>query len=74
MFNRFAEFVEPKNIIEWLWVKDIGDLSWEIARLRRYRTQQIERARDNKNATIEYERKHAGDPGLWLDPPEPGAD
>jgi hypothetical protein len=30
---------------------------------------QIERARDNKNATIEYERKHADDPGLWLDPP-----
>jgi hypothetical protein len=64
MLDRFAESVAPRNIIEWLWVKDIVDLSWEIARLRRYRAQQIENARDNQNADIEYEREHADDPDL----------
>jgi hypothetical protein len=71
VFDRFAEFVDPKNIMEWFWVKDIVDLSWEIARLRRYRAQQIERARDNKNAAIEYAREHADERGLSLDPPTP---
>jgi hypothetical protein len=61
MFDRFAEFVEPKNIIEWFWVKDIVDLSWEIARLRRYRALLIERERESKNAEIDYAREHAGD-------------
>ena len=56
MFDRFAEFVDPKNIIEWLWLKDIVDLCWEIARLRRYRAQQIENARCH---AMEYAREHA---------------
>jgi hypothetical protein len=42
MLDRFIECVEPKNVIEWLWVKDIVDLCWEIARLRRYRALFIE--------------------------------
>ena len=66
MFDRFAEFVDPKNIIEWLWLKDIVDLCWEIARLRRYRALSIERARERKNAEIEYAREHADDPDLYL--------
>jgi len=68
MLDRFAEFVEPKNIIEWLWVKDIVDLCWEIARLRRYRAQQIENARRHKNGAIEYAREHANDRNLsWME-------
>ena len=59
VLDRFAESVAPRNTIEWLWVKDIVDLSWEIARLRRYRALLIERERDNKNAAIEYAREHA---------------
>jgi len=58
MFDRFAEFVDPKNIIEWLWLKDIVDLCWEIARLRRYRALLIEREREGKNADIGYAREH----------------
>ena len=58
MFDRLAEFVEPKNVIEWLWVKDIVDLFWEIARLRRYRALLIEREREGKNADIGYAREH----------------
>jgi hypothetical protein len=64
MFDRFAEFVDPKNIIEWLWVKDIVDLSWEIARLRRYRALLIERERESKNAEIDYAREHANERSL----------
>src|SRR5215831_4959383 len=68
MLDRFAEFVEPKNIIEWLWVKDIVDLCWEIARLRRYRALLIERERESKNAEIDYAREHADDRNLsWMD-------
>ena len=69
MLDRLAESVAPRSTIEWLWIMDIGDLSWEIARLRRDRTQQIEGARENRHATIEYQRKHPDDHGLWLDPP-----
>ena len=67
MFDRFAEFVDPKNIIEWLWLKDIVDLCWEIARLRRYRALLIERERESKNAEIDYAREHAGDRLCWMD-------
>jgi hypothetical protein len=65
MLDRFAQSVAPRNIIEWLWVKDIVDLSWEIARLRRYRAQQIESERESKNAGIEYVREHADDPDVY---------
>ena len=68
MFDRLAEFVEPKNVIEWLWVKDIVDLFWEIARLRRYRALLIERERESKNAEIDYAQEHAGGRNLsWMD-------
>src|SRR5215203_5249120 len=30
--------VEPKDVIEWLWVKDVVDLLWETQRLRRLRS------------------------------------
>jgi hypothetical protein len=65
MLDRFAESVAPTNIIEWLWLKDIVDLCWEIARLRRYRAQQIENARCDQNASIEYTRQHAADHELY---------
>jgi hypothetical protein len=46
MLDRLAKSVAPRNIIEWLWVKDFADISWEIARLRRYRAQ-LSRAMEN---------------------------
>src|SRR5262245_43720448 len=68
MLDRFAESIAPKNIIEWLWVKDVADLSWEIPRLRRYRALFIERERESKNAEIDYARKHANDrTPSWMD-------
>jgi hypothetical protein len=53
MLGRFVECVEPKNVIEWLWVKDIVDLCREIARLRRYRGLWIEYRGRRKNANID---------------------
>jgi len=35
LLNELAREVKPKDIIEWLWVKDVADLTWEIMRLRR---------------------------------------
>ena len=32
-----AKSVGPADMIEWLWVKDICDLSWEIRRLRGFK-------------------------------------
>jgi hypothetical protein len=64
MFRLFAESVAPRNIIEWLWVKDIVDLSWEIARLRRYRALLIEGERERKNAYIEFKRENAASRSL----------
>jgi hypothetical protein len=40
--ERFVKCVEPQDVIEWLWVKDVVDLSWEILRLRRLKIDLIE--------------------------------
>jgi len=60
--KRFAECVEPQDVIEWLWLKDVVDLSWEILRLRRLKIDLVEIDRQDKNATIEWERQHADEP------------
>lgn len=36
-----AAAVQPRDFIEWAWVKDIVDLSWDAARARRAKTAQI---------------------------------
>src|SRR5262245_29705237 len=60
--ERFVKYVEPQDIIEWLWVKDVVDLSWEILRLRRLKIDLVEIDREDKNAKIEWEREHADEP------------
>jgi hypothetical protein len=42
---RVAQAVKPKNIIEWMWVKDLVDLSFEVRRLRSLKSQIVELAR-----------------------------
>jgi hypothetical protein len=34
MFMLLAQTVSPRDAIEWIWVKDLADLSWEARRLR----------------------------------------
>jgi hypothetical protein len=59
---RFAKCVEPQDVIEWLWVKDVVDLSWEILRLRRLKIDLVEIDREDENVIIEREREHADEP------------
>ena len=40
--ERFVKCVEPQDVIEWLWIKDVVDLSWEILRLRRLKIDLVE--------------------------------
>ena len=42
------EFIEPRNIIEWLWVKDLVDLCWEIDLLRRFKKLLIDKELDDE--------------------------
>ena len=57
--ERVVKCVVPQDIIEWLWIKDVVDLSWEILRLRRLKIDLVEIDRENQNARIE---EHAGEP------------
>jgi hypothetical protein len=47
LLYEIAKCVKPKDVIEWLWVRDVVDLTWEIQRLRRLKALFIERARQN---------------------------
>jgi hypothetical protein len=38
LFFNIAEAVRPDDSIEWLFIKDIADLSWELKRLQRSKT------------------------------------
>jgi hypothetical protein len=35
LLAELAHEVKPSDVIEWLWVKDVADLTWEIIRYRR---------------------------------------
>ena len=48
LLDQIAKCVKPKDVIEWLWVRDIVDLSWEIRRLRRFKVLIIELARQKR--------------------------
>ena len=45
--NKLAAEVEPTDQIEWLWLKDIADLSWEILRYKIFKVSILETQRDN---------------------------
>lgn len=44
LLARIARTVEPSDIFEEIWVRDIADLTWEIFRLRRHKTRLLEAA------------------------------
>jgi hypothetical protein len=46
LMDQFSRLVEPKDMIEWWWVKDITDHTWEIRRLRRFKVLFVELRRD----------------------------
>ena len=44
LVRQFIKHVSAKAIIEWIWLKDVVDLTWEIWRLRRIRAAFVRRA------------------------------
>jgi len=53
ILDRFAEIVDPQDTMEWLWIKDLTDHSWEIRRLRRLKVQLVELQRDQWVSNLE---------------------
>ena len=45
LLDRFIATVKPKDAIEWVWLKDVVDLVWEVQRLRRLRSALLVTAR-----------------------------
>ena len=45
-WTTFTKLVDPKDMIEWWWVKDMTDHTWEIRRLRRFKVLFVELQRD----------------------------
>jgi len=44
LVRQFIQHVSPKAIIEWIWLKDVADHTWEIWRLRRLRAALVREA------------------------------
>jgi hypothetical protein len=57
-----AQAVRPADIIEWLWLKDIVDYTWEVRRLRRIKSQLIERHHDQLRRELIERHVQAGKP------------
>jgi hypothetical protein len=55
LLSRVAQDIGPKHAIEWIWVKDIVDLSWEIRRLRPFKALLIEQIRSERISKIQYD-------------------
>jgi hypothetical protein len=46
LMEHFTKLVGPKDMMEWLWVKDMTDHTWEIRRQRRFKVLFVELQRD----------------------------
>ena len=46
LFSAIVDAADPKDAIEWLFIRDIADLSWEIRRERAVKAQVIKSARN----------------------------
>jgi hypothetical protein len=65
--RQISQSVGPVDAIEWLWIKDILDLSWEIRRLRRFKTMLIELARaGSEQADQAYYETEPGETRLFM--------
>jgi hypothetical protein len=47
LMDHFTKLVGPTDMIEWCWVKDMTDHTWEIRRLRRFKVLFVELQRDH---------------------------
>jgi hypothetical protein len=56
-----AKSIGPTDFIEWLWIKDILDLSWEIRRLRGFKAGLAEKCRRDRIERIISRGRREGD-------------
>jgi hypothetical protein len=56
LLSQVARAARPRHMLEWIWVRDFVDLTWEAQRLRRYKVMLIERERQNRITAIQNER------------------
>jgi len=72
LMGHFAKLVDPKDMIEWWWVKDITDHSWEIRRLRRFKVLFVEIGRDQLFENTQMLTMNAADEDAeYVRPPLP---
>jgi len=74
--GQFAKIVEPKDMIEWWWVKDITDHSWEIRRLRRFKVLFVEVGRDQlfENQLSMHPEDEEDEAPEYVPPPVPDSE
>jgi hypothetical protein len=72
LMSHFTKIVGPRDMIEWWWVKDMTDHSWEIRRLRRFKVLFVELRRDKMvEARDRFAYLTAGEDGEYAREPVP---
>ena len=72
LLNALLREVKPSDAIEWIWVKDIADLTWEILRYRRIKTahtngQFASAIAQRLLPSLERDHKGAAHRGAWTE-------
>lgn len=69
MFSRVALAIGPGDFIEWTWVRELVDLGWEIARVRRAKAVRLAMARKAAIRKLLDADRDAGtfDLSIWRD-------
>jgi hypothetical protein len=52
LVDRLVQAIAPKDVIEWLWLKDVADYGWEAFRLQRFKTATIDLAQRRAVETV----------------------
>ena len=54
MMYKFSELIKPNDALEWWWVKELTDDTWEVRRLRRLKVSFVESRRNTWHANKTY--------------------
>jgi hypothetical protein len=56
LISQVAQAVRPRHMLEWIWVREFADYTWEAQRLRRFKALLIERERQDRIEAVRSER------------------
>jgi hypothetical protein len=56
LISQVAQAVRPRHVLEWIWVREFADYTWEALRLRRFKALLIERERQRRIEAIRSEK------------------